>query len=320
MRICIAGAGAFGTALGIVLARTSPVVLLGRDQARMAQMQSARENAHRLPGASFPASLTATSDPEVLNQAEVILLCVPAQKLRTYLETHRDALTRKHLVACCKGIDLHSLDGPADVIQNTLPQTQASILTGPSFAADIARARPTALTLAHKDATLGKMLQHLLSRDSLRLYRTLDVSGAQLGGALKNVIAIAAGAAIGAMLGESARAALITRGFAEMQRLAMGLGAQPETLSGLSGLGDLILTCSSEQSRNFTFGLALGQGVPFDTSKTVEGAATAQAAAKLAAQNGLDLPITKAVCDLVQGSSDVQTALNTLLSRPLKEE
>ena len=194
------------------------------------------------------------------------------------------------------------------------------MLTGPSFAADIARGLPTALTIACGDDQQGEILQTALSTPSLRLYRTTDVIGAELGGALKNVLAIASGVAMGARLGESARAALITRGFPEMQRLALALGAQPETLSGLSGFGDLVLTCTSNQSRNFRYGFALGRGDAFDANTTVEGAATARAVHQLAAKLNIDMPICTVVADLTTGKTDVATALNALLSRPLKEE
>lgn len=188
------------------------------------------------------------------------------------------------------------------------------------FAADIARGLPTALTLACTDGGLGERLQSLLSTTTLRVYRTDDVTGAELGGALKNVIAIAAGITIGAGLGDSARAALMTRGYAEMVRLATALHARPETLAGLSGFGDLVLTCTSDQSRNFRFGRALGAGNPFDPTVTVEGAATARAVARLATQRGFDLPLTATVAALIDGQIDLRTAIQTLLSRPLRKE
>jgi glycerol-3-phosphate dehydrogenase (NAD(P)+) len=249
-----------------------------------------------------------------------VLLCVPTQQLGRFLDLHREALSKKALLACCKGIDLSTLKGTAEVIANHIPSAIAGVLTGPSFAADIARGLPTALTLATQDDADAAKLQQVLTRPSLRIYRTTDVTGAQLGGALKNVIAIAAGVCIGAGLGESARAALITRGFAEVQKLASVLGAQPETLMGLSGLGDLILTCSSEQSRNYSYGLSIGRAVDFDPSVTVEGASTAQAVTRLVHEHGLDLPVSRAVDDLVSGRTNVEAALHVLLSRPLKQE
>ena len=195
----------------------------------------------------------------------------------------------------------------------------AATLTGPSFAADIARGLPTALTLACADEG-AEVLQHALSTPVLRLYRTDDIRGAELGGALKNVVAIAAGVAVGAGLGDSARAALITRGFAEMTRLAVAMGARAETLSGLSGLGDLVLTATSDLSRNFRYGRALGAGEAFDTTITVEGAATAQAVSAIARQRGISMPIADAVGALAQGRASVADTVVELLRRPLKEE
>ena len=193
-------------------------------------------------------------------------------------------------------------------------------MTGPSFAADIARGLPTALTLAAQDDETAISLQQQLTTRAIRLYRTTDTVGAELGGALKNVIAIACGTTMGAGMGESARAALMTRGYAEMQRMAAHRGADPDTLAGLSGFGDLTLTCTSEGSRNYRLGLSLGRGETFDAGTTVEGAATARAVAQVAEQTGLDMPITMAVAGLLDKSLDVREAVQSLLTRPLKEE
>ncbi len=315
--IAILGAGAFGTALAISLGRERPVMLWAREPGNM--MQS-RENTVRLPGCTFPDPLTVTGNLADAAQSDIILLAVPMQKLRGLLEAHSGIFARKVLVACCKGIELCSAAGPVTVIRQSVPESTAAILTGPSFAADIARGLPTALTLACADDAIGRRLQPALTTHNIRVYRTTDVIGAELGGALKNVIAIACGAAMGAGLGESARAALMTRGFAEMQRLAAHLNADPATLAGLSGFGDLTLTCTSDQSRNYRLGLSLGQGVAFDNATTVEGAATARAVDAMATDAGLDLPITRAVAALLDGRLDVQGAMKSLLQRPLKEE
>jgi glycerol-3-phosphate dehydrogenase (NAD(P)+) len=242
------------------------------------------------------------------------------QHLAQFAQQFEAELTNKTLVACCKGIDLKTGSGPTSVLQSIVPDTPCAILTGPSFAHDIAAGLPTALTLACEDNDLCAQLQHDLSTANLRLYRSTDVIGAELGGALKNVIAIACGAAIGAGLGESARAALITRGFAEMQRMARAVGAKPETLSGLSGFGDLALTCASEGSRNFRFGISLGRGETFDPSVTVEGVATAKASLERAKTLGIDMPITAAVVAMIERSLTLKEAMDTLLARPLKEE
>lgn len=317
MSVAILGAGAFGTALAISLGRNGPVTLWARDPR---DMQQRRENAARLPGCEFPDQLTVTGDLHCATRAKTLLIAVPMQQLRGFIDTHRDRLAGKTLVACCKGIDLKTGEGPVAVIRRTIPTAHAAILTGPSFAADIARGLPTALTLACADHARGKALQRDLSTANLRLYRTGDTTGAELGGALKNVVAIACGAAMGAALGESARAALMTRGFAEMQRMAAHLGALPETLSGLSGFGDLSLTCTSTQSRNYRLGLSLGEGRAFAADTTVEGAATARAVALVSEREGLDMPITHAVAGLLDKRLDVASAMHALLTRPLKEE
>lgn len=316
MTVAVLGAGAFGTALACALGEA---VLWCRDAAQAQALQAGRENHARLPGVSLPEGVRITSDLSEV-QAETLLLAIPMQQTRGFVATHRDWLAGRVLVACSKGIDLDLMIGPVGVILAALPEARAGLLTGPSFAADIARGLPTALTLACADAVLGRALQDQLSTPNLRLYRNDDVIGAELGGALKNVIAIAAGVTIGAGMGESARAALMARGYAEMQRLALKMGAQPETLAGLSGLGDLILTCGSEKSRNFRYGLALGRGEAFDTSTTVEGAATARAVARLATAKGLDMPITRMVAALAAGAITLQDARDALLARPLTEE
>lgn len=320
-RIAIIGAGAFGTALAVALARGGAgVSLIARDAGEAAAIEARRENARRLPGATLPDGVRVGADPAAAGSADAILLAVPMQRLSEALAAARPHLGRAPLVAACKGIDLASLKGPTALLADARPDGVHALLTGPSFAADIARGLPTALTLACAEKAAGEALQHLLATPALRLYRSTDVIGAELGGALKNVIAIAAGACIGAGLGDSARAALMTRGYAEMSRLAAALGARPETLAGLSGFGDLVLTCTSEQSRNFRFGLSLGRGEPFDAGITVEGAATSRAAARLAAGRGLDMPITETVAALCEGRLTVRRAMETLLARPLKEE
>lgn len=320
MKIGIAGGGAFGTALGVALALDgNDIQLWARDKTAVTSMQSERRNP-KLPDIMLPENLSCAADLEPLFACDTILIAIPAQTLPAFLTAHTDALAGKNLVACCKGIDLTRMTGPASTIRDLVPNAVPVMLTGPSFAADIARGLPTALTIACADDQQGEILQTALSTANLRLYRTTDVIGAELGGALKNVLAIASGVAMGARLGESARAALITRGFPEMQRLALALGAQPETLSGLSGFGDLVLTCTSDQSRNYRYGFALGRGDTFDPTTTVEGAATARAVRQLADKLDLDMPICTVVADLTTGTTDVTSALNALLSRPLKEE
>lgn len=317
--IGIVGAGAFGTALAVTLAREGHQVRLwARNAQQVVELQSSGRNTRRLPGIDFPENVTITAEIDDLSMADAVLLTLPMQALRGFLDDHAAVLDGLPLVACCKGVDLVTLTGPTALIRAACPASVAAILTGPSFAADIARGLPTALTLA-TDAK-AEFLQHLLSTPTLRLYRSGDVIGAELGGALKNVIAIAAGVVIGAGLGDSARAALMTRGYAEMVRLALALGARAETLAGLSGFGDLVLTCTSDQSRNFRYGRALGANAAFDSSTTVEGIATAKAVTNMAKTLNIDLPITAMVAALVDGQISLPDAILALLSRPLKQE
>lgn len=312
MSISVIGAGAFGTALAVTLAREVPVTLWARDIGEMTQR---RENSLRLPGVTFPENLVVSDNLETAFQADTLLIALPMQALSGFAASVD--LNGKTVVACCKGIDLGTGRGPSAVLHDAY---HVAVLTGPSFAADIARGLPTALTLACADDTAGRAVQAQLSTPTMRIYRSTDVAGAELGGALKNVIAIGCGAVIGAGLGDSARAAVMTRGFAEMQRVAAAFGAEAETLMGLSGLGDLTLTCTSDQSRNYRLGLALGAGTEFDAGITVEGAATARALRQVAATHGLELPLCATVADLVDGQLDMKGAMEQLLARPLKEE
>ena len=316
--IGVVGAGAFGTALAIALGREGRTVTLWLRDPDAAREITATRQTTRLPGTILPETVTVTSDLIRLREAGAVLLAVPMQALGGFLAEHAPNLPLAPLVACCKGVDLTTLRGPTAVIAAHCPQHPAAILTGPSFAADIAKGLPTALTLATTHE--AEALQHQLSTANMRLYRSTDVIGAELGGALKNVIAIAAGTVIGAGLGESARAALMTRGYAEMQRLALALGAMPETLAGLSGLGDLVLTCTSLQSRNLRFGIAMGAGTDFDPTVTVEGATTAKAVAHLARNLSVPMPITQMVADLIDRRIPLDQAIRSLMSRPLKQE
>lgn len=320
MSVSVFGSGAFGTALAISLAGQGPVRLWARSGTQAKAMQQSGENATRLPGIPLPANIEVTSDAGKAAENQTLLLAVPMQQLRQVLQSHADVLGQHTLVACCKGIELSTGLGPVAVIGECLPDARPALLTGPSFAADIARGLPTALTLACADDALGRDLQQQLSTANLRLYRTTDTTGAELGGALKNVMAIACGAVIGAGLGDSARAALMTRGYAEMQRMAVALGARAETMAGLSGFGDLALTCTSDLSRNYQLGLSIGRGQRFDPSVTVEGAATARAVHAKAQELTLDMPITACVAGLVDDTLTLSDAMARLMARPLKEE
>ncbi len=322
--VAIIGAGAFGSALAVAIAGGGKnVVLLGRDAdaaARMAETRKAEKG-----GAILPDLVTPTADRAALARASVALIAVPAQTTRTVL-TDLDASIPSDapLVLCAKGLEKGTLDRQSEIAAEVSPGRPAAVLTGPSFATEISRGLPTALTLACADLELDEAIQARLAAPTLRLYLTDDVAGAEMGGALKNVIAIACGATMGRGLGESARAALMTRGFAEATRIATAMGARPETLSGLSGIGDLALTCNSEKSRNFAYGLALGRGKTPDEiaadGRTYEGAATAGVAVALAEKLGVDAPICAVVADLVAGRCDIDGAVATLLARPLKRE
>lgn len=310
----ILGAGAFGTALAVALAAKGPVTLWGRDIG----WGGTRENP-RLPGVALSDAVRLTDT--LPDMPGPVLLALPMQALGGFLRAHATALEGRALVLCCKGIDLETLRGPSALVAQTCPAATVAVLTGPSFAADIARGLPTALTLACEDEGAGATLQAALSTPTLRLYRTTDVTGAELGGALKNVVAIGAGIVMGAGLGDSARAALMTRGYAEMMRFATRMGARAETLAGLSGFGDLVLTCTSAQSRNFAHGFALGAGRK-PAAATVEGLTTAQAVIRQAIRFGLaaQMPVTHMVGAVTTGRMSVDQAVQTLMSRPLKEE
>ncbi|MDA5092921.1 NAD(P)-dependent glycerol-3-phosphate dehydrogenase [Aliiroseovarius sp. KMU-50] len=315
MSISVLGAGAFGTALAISLARDGTrVTLWARSPGNM---QESRDNPNRLPGFSFPDPLDVTGDLNRACKADILLLATPMQQLAGFLRDHQAQFAGKALVACCKGVDLASGLGPAEIIRTIVPDATAAILSGPSFAVDIAGGLPTALTLACEN---GAELQSALSTSNLRIYRSSDLVGVELGGALKNVVAIACGIAMGAGLGESARAALMTRGYTEMQRFALANGAEAETLAGLSGFGDLALTCASEKSRNFAFGFALGRGETLPEGTTVEGKATAKAVSALARRKGLEMPIADMVVAILDKHLTINEATEALLARPLKEE
>ena len=316
--IGIIGAGAFGTALAIVLARAGRrVVLWGRNPNAIADMMRERQNSTALPGAEFPAALEPTNDISIAMNCPVVLLAVPTQSLRHVIQDACTTTPDAILIACCKGIEVNTGLLPTEVVTSIFPSAHTGVITGPSFATDIASGKPTALTFATNHVWAEKF-QALLSTPTLRLYLSTDPIGAQLGGALKNVVAIPAGIVIGAGLGESARSALMTRGFAEMNRYAQNRGAQRDTLFGLSGFGDLILTCTSTQSRNMRHGLAIGAQLPTEPTVTVEGIMTAHAISKY--DHGVDMPITQMVSAVLSQKLTLDQAIAILLARPLKHE
>jgi glycerol-3-phosphate dehydrogenase (NAD(P)+) len=317
--VVVVGAGAWGTALAIQAARAgTDVTLWARDPARAQAIAMNRENP-RLPGHILPDRVQVVG--ALPTSAAIVLLVVPMQHLRGVLE--RLPTPAAPLVACIKGVEAGSLRLPLEVVAALRPGAPTAVLSGPNFAHEVAAGLPAASVVAATDGVVRDRLTALLATPSFRLYGNDDPVGAQVGGAAKNVIAIAAGAVIGAGLGENARAALITRGLAELARLAVALGGRSETVMGLSGLGDLLLTCTGPASRNFSLGLALGRGERLDDvlaarSAVTEGVATAPALVARAA--GVDMPICAAVADLLAGRTTLAEAIAGLLARPRRVE
>lgn len=319
--IGVMGAGSFGTALAAVLAQSGHnVTLWGRDAGLMDQIGKMHENTRYLPNIRLPNALHTTANLSDMNASDVVLMVVPAQATRAVLQSEDLNNLSCPILMCAKGIELNTSRSQTDILAEGLPNHITGAISGPGFATEIASGKPTALTLAIVDQNLGLELQQLLSTPTLRLYLSGDVKGVQLGGALKNVYAIACGIVRGAGLGESAQAALLTRGFAELKELAEKMGANPETLSGLSGFGDLVLSCTSMQSRNFSFGHQVGASADFQQTKTVEGAATALAVGALAERYDVEMPICAAVSAVLQQQLSIKDALRQLMTRPLKRE
>ena len=319
--VAVIGAGAWGTALAAVAARAGRrVTLYARSSASVARMKATHENL-RLPGIRLEKGIEITGDVKLAAQADVILIATPAQSLREAVTALAPYLKQATpVVACAKGIERGSHKFMTDVIAETAPAAIPAILSGPSFADDVARGLPTAVTLAAKDEALAAALVQALGSSTFRPYHTTDIRGVEIGGAAKNVLAIAAGIAVGRKLGASAQAALTTRSFTELSRLGRACGARAETLTGLSGLGDLILTCSSLQSRNFALGIALGRGEAPPPGKLAEGQFTAPVLVELAASQGVDMPVSNAVAAILAGKITIDAAIEGLLTRPFKAE
>lgn len=323
-RIGVVGAGAYGTALALAAARAGRKVRLwARDATTIEAVEQTRQ-APRLPGIDLPDSIRATSSLVVLADCDALIVAVPTQALRSACEGLAGTLPpRVPVISAAKGIEQASGRFVTEVIEQAWPGATAAILSGPSFAADIGRGLPTAVTLAAADPDLAQALAEALSSSALRIYHSADIRGVEIGGAAKNVLAIAAGIAVGLGLGESARAALVARGFAELRRFGEAYGADPETLMGLSGLGDVVLSCASPQSRNFSYGLALGQGKkPAEAAggKLAEGAFTAPALVEMARAKQVETPIAEAVAAVIAGHVGVHDAVAALLARPIRAE
>ena len=324
-RIAILGAGAWGTALANALTRAGRVVTLCARDRVSAEVIARTRQSPRLPGIALEPQVRVTPDIADAIAADAMLLAVPAQALRAVATGFGPQLrTPLPVVACAKGIERDTHRFMTEVIAQAVPLATPAILSGPSFAADVARGLPTAVTLAASEEAVAAALAAALGSPTFRPYHSLDVRGVEIGGAAKNVLAIAAGIAAGRRLGPSAVAALTTRGFAELFRFGRALGARPETLTGLSGLGDLVLTCSTAQSRNFSLGIALGEGrapdLAPDGPKLAEGAYTASALVEMANSRGVEMPIATAVAAVLDRRLSVDEAINSLLTRPLRAE
>ena len=322
MRIGVIGGGAWGTALAqVAAANGEPVMLWAREHAVVTAINLAHENTTFLPGVALSPSVRATGELGDLNACDAWLIVTPAQHLRASLM----ALPQGHrpLVLCAKGIEAGTMALMSDIAAELHPKAPVAVLSGPTFAAEVAKGLPTAVTLACSDEAAGRALAQRLARPTFRPYASDDVTGAEIGGAVKNVLAIACGVVAGRQLGENARAALIARGFAEMVRYGVARGGRAETLSGLSGLGDLVLTCSSTASRNFSLGVGLGEGKPaallLGGQTVAEGAFTAPVLQASARAMGVAMPVVDAVCALLAGDPP-DAVVQNLLSRPLRGE
>lgn len=323
-RMGVIGAGAWGTALAQVLSEGQDELLLWAREPEVAeQINRTRENQSFLPGHRLRDKIRATRDWDAMAACDVLLLVTPAQHLRATLQALPDSDAA--LLLCCKGIEAGSRMLLSEVAAEMRPDNPLAVLSGPTFAHEVAQGLPTALTLACESETLWDRLNPLIAKTSFRPYYSDDVIGAEIGGAVKNVLAIGCGVVDGAGLGQNARASLIGRGFAEMLRYGAARGARAETLSGLCGLGDLVLTCSSTSSRNFSLGRGLGEGqsaesLLSDRTTVAEGASTAPVLQQDARARAVDMPIVDAVCALLAGKADVQTVVTQLMKRPLVSE
>ncbi len=325
-QVGVLGGGAWGTALAVTaLEAGCKTVLWAREDSVTGPLSRGEGNPVFLPDVELP-EIDASTDMAHLSNSDAILAVVPAQFARsTFEQLHTHLRPGTPVMLCAKGIEQSTLSLMTDVLRETIPDAIPAVLSGPSFAIDVARHLPTAVTLACEDKALGHTLMNAIGRPSFRPYWSNDLIGAEIGGAVKNVLAIACGIVEGMGLGKSAHAALIARGFAEMTRLGVALGGRAETLSGLCGLGDLVLTCSSPQSRNMSFGLALGQGraagdVLAERNAVTEGVATAPAMLALAATKDIEMPICTSVDAILSGRASVSDAMATLLARPFREE
>lgn len=325
MKLAVLGAGAWGTALAIQFAKRHEVALLARDAALAATLNQSRENLRYLPGCALPSNVTVTSSPQCLADAGLILVATPVAGLREALRSLQQVAPHTPLLWACKGLEAATGLLPHQVVAETHAGVASGVLTGPSFAEEVARGLPTAVVLASRDMRFARDMAQALHGGSLRVYANDDLVGAEVGGAVKNVLAIATGICDGLGLGMNARAALVTRGLAEMTRFGVALGARAETFMGLAGVGDLLLTCTGDLSRNRRVGFAIASGKPLDViarelGHVAEGVPTAYEVARRAMQLGVDVPITSSVVAVLEGRITPREAVGQLMMRDAKRE
>ncbi len=325
--VSVIGAGSWGTALAQVYTKAGHhVTLWAREKEQADSLNKTRENLTYLPGYKLDERMRVTNDLERALQSDILLCVIPAQHVRSILQRMNPFVQAgQTIVLCAKGIEIETGRTLVDIVHEECPQAECAVLTGPTFAHELMEGMPSAATLACSNPVHADRITEALSNTTLRLYKTTDVIGAQAGGAIKNVIAIACGMIEGLGLGESARAALVTRGLAEIARLTVALGGKRDTLMGQCGIGDLMLTCSSQQSRNFSLGFQLGQGekladILAARKGVTEGVSTARAAAELARHYDVDMPIVKMVCACLYDHLDPKTAFTRLMERPVRSE
>lgn len=325
MKLAVLGAGAWGTALAIQFAKRHDVSLIARDAAAADVLNQSRENVRYLPGCVLPSNLTASASPQYLANAELIIVATPVAGLRDALRLLQQVAPRTPLVWACKGLEAASGLLPHQVVDDTHPGAASGVLTGPSFAEELARGLPTAVVLASRDMAFARDTAQALHGGSLRVYASDDLVGAEVGGAVKNVLAIATGICDGLGLGMNARAALVTRGLAEITRFGIALGGRAETFMGLAGVGDLLLTCTGDLSRNRRVGFAIASGKSLDAitrelGHVAEGVHTAYEVTRRAEQLGIDMPITRSVVAVLEGRIAPCEVVEQLMMRDAKRE
>ena len=325
--ISVIGAGAWGTAISATLSKNQKSIgIWAKEREVVDSINLSNENTLYLPGVSLSEKIKAYNDFHFLKESDLLFLVTPAQFLRNTLEQIKHIINKSApIVLCSKGVEIDSLKLMSDVTKEVIPDNTVAILSGPSFAIDVANNLQTALTLACRDNEIGKKIAETINSPEFRIYQSQDIVGAQIGGATKNIIAIASGIVFGKNLGDSARSALIARGYSEIRRLSEAMGGEERTLAGLSGMGDLILTCNSETSRNFTLGIKLGKGMDINEAtnnlkSVAEGMFSTKAITELAKNYGVTMPITESINKLITNETNIDSIIEELLSRPLKEE